>query len=529
MYVTAKCISNDVELGRDFMHQQIKILLVEDEPGHRELLRRILCDNRPHVQVATACCKAEFQDAVTSESFDCMILDFHLADCQADHLIEIQNRLSRPAPAIVISGSDEQEVVVQSMRSGGVDFIHKDDAIEGKNLWDRIDIVLDKHRRRNRERRRAIRREKRLVQMANRDHLTGLANRRSLEQLIQGNGRGIFDRRGESSIVMIDIDHFKQINDRYGHDCGDRAIRALADTIRKHTVKTDAAIRYGGEEFLIIQPGKSLESAVRWAEMFRRDIAQISLQYDCSSVQFTASIGVVTDRSESLGCETINRCDEALYLAKRRGRNQVCTAEMVNFDRVASKLGQDSPTKRLDTALDEMRSLLGPTQHNHLTAHSHEVSRIAGRIGKAMQMPPERMNRLHYSGLCHDIGKMYIPERILAKPSRLDDDEQYLMSLHAKDGADITQFLCNDTMTSDFVRHHHDRFDETNGKAGNDVPLGARILCVADALVTMTTGRPYQSARPFESAIKELKSQRGRQFDPAVVDAIVERPTSLQA
>ncbi len=515
-----------VGLGVGIM-QQIRILLVEDDPGHRELLKRILCDNRPHVHLTTASCKAEFQAEIINHTFDCVILDFHLSDSHADELIDLQNKLGRKSPAIVISGSDEQDIVVQSMRSGGVDFIHKDNAIEGTNLWDRINIVLNTHRQRTRERRQAIRREKRLLQLANRDHMTGLANRRALEQLIQGNGRGIFDRRGETSLVMIDIDHFKKINDQYGHECGDRTICAVADAIRKHISKSDAAIRYGGEEFLVILPGKTLESAVRWAENLRSDIARLALHHDNATVRLTASLGVVTDRSDHLGCETINRCDEALYLSKRRGRNQVCTAPMIDFDRIAANITVSDPIERLDFALSQMRPLLGPTQNNHLTHHSLEVSRTAYGVGKRLGMHAEQLDRLRYSGLCHDIGKMYIPEKILAKPAQLNDDEMYLIGRHSRDGADITQVLCNDDITADFVRHHHVRFDESNGDSQNAPPLGARILCVADALVTMTSDRPYQPARPFEAAIRELQQQRGRQFDPTVVDAVVEQPACV--
>ncbi len=507
--------------------QAIRILLVEDDPGHQHLLTRILCDGRPNVQLVTASCKSEFAAAINQNEFDCVLIDFHLSDCQADELIELQRSLNRNFPAIVISGCDEQEIVIQSMRSGSVDFIHKDDAISGEHLWNRIEIVLEKHNQQNRERRRARRREKRLVEMAQRDHLTGLANRRALDHLIKGNGRGTFDRRGETSLVMMDIDHFKQINDRYGHACGDRAICAVANLIRSSLSRPDAGIRYGGEEFLVIRPGKMLENSVRWAEKLRVDIAGISLDENGETVAIKASFGVASVRSKYLGSDTITQADEALYLAKRRGRNQVCTSEMVWFDLIAAGIQSGNPTHRLDTALGQIDSRLGPTQRDHLTDHSERVSQMASQIGERLGMLDEDVERLRFSGLCHDLGKMYIPERILAKPSRLSDDETFLVSRHAMDGAEITKHLCDDAIAAKFVQHHHDRFDETCEETFDDIPLGARILNVADAFVTMTSGRPYQSACSPESALRELKRHRGKQFDPMVVDAVVNESAAV--
>jgi diguanylate cyclase (GGDEF)-like protein len=505
----------------------IRILLVEDDPGHQYLLTRALCDGHPNVHVTVASCKAEFETAIMREEFDCVLLDFHLDGTRGTELIELQRSLNRDFPAIIISGCDQQDIVVNCIRSGGIDFVHKSDAVTGDYLWNRVNVVLVRQEEKRRKRRRARQRERRLIELAQRDHLTGLANRRALDRLIQGEGRETFDRRGDTSVVMVDIDRFKGFNDRYGHDCGDRAICAVADMIRHLLAKSDTAIRYGGEEFLIIRRGKTLENSVRWAETLRNNIAQTNLSEKGESLHLTVSLGLNTVRSELLDKDTITKADEAMYLAKRRGGNLVCTAEMVGFGEIASHFKTTNPYERRDATLAHMKPHLGPTQHEHLTDHSENVSKTASQIGRQLHLLAEDIERLQFSGLCHDLGKMYIPERILAKPEALSDDERYLISLHAQYGADITRFLCDDPITADYVQHHHNRFDEFADDSSDIVPLGARILNAADALVTMISGRPYQPPRTIDAAMQELMGQRGRQFDPTVIDALVNKPATL--
>lgn len=503
---------------------KIGILLVEDDCDHGSLLSLALIEGRPHVHLTLIRTGEEFQRRIREQQFDCIVLDFNLPDCKADELLRHLGKQGNKCPVIVISSNKDQSTVVKCVRSGGVDFVSKAEALSGDNLWRRIEYALARQRRAHETRRKIERRTQRLARLAETDPLTGLSNRFSLDRFFR-NRREKLDRRGNVSAIMLDIDRFKSINDNCGHPCGDRVLRAIADTLRGCARKKDLACRWGGEEFVVIRPSTSLPEAVCWAEQLREEIERLRIECSGQYVPVTASIGVVNGPSTELSGETISQADQAMYLAKRRGRNRVYTWEMVAFEKALKQLTRidgQSPELRLREVLERYRIPLGPTQRNHLTIHAEYVSKVALRLGHALGVGAEAMDRLRIAGLCHDIGKLLIPEDVLAKGTALSGEEWALLQRHSSNGAEMIAELGADRKTADYVRYHHTRFDgaDVAGEAGGpSMPIEAKILSVADAFVAMTSERPYQPARSFSSAICELRRERGAQFDPDVVNA----------
>jgi diguanylate cyclase (GGDEF)-like protein len=500
--------------------QPVRILLVEDDPGHQYLLGLAMSSGRPFVNVSAARNRDEFASAIARQDFDCVVTDYNLLDCTADELLCMLKKAQPHCPAIVVSGSDDQAVVVRSMRNGSVDFVHKDDAVEGDRLWDRIKLVLADRRRKRNERRQTERRIKRLSELALTDPLTGLANRRGLTESLAGTGRRGLDRRGEATVVMLDIDHFKRVNDAYGHPGGDQALRAVAACIQDCADRRDTVCRWGGEEFLVLKPACGLARGVRWAERLRHRIATERINLDGRLLAITVSAGVATVDALDFGEDAIQRADDALYFAKRHGRNRCCTAEFVDFERLLSTADATDPVGRLERLLTRAQDGLGPTQREHLVDHSLRVGRTAVRIGARLGLKRARLRALHFAGRCHDLGKFCVPECVLAKPARLNDDETFLVARHSAEGAEMMRMLGSGAETAEFVRFHHARFDDPDSESGNAIPQEAHILCVADALVSMTTDRPYQPARSLPAAIREIRAHSGTQFAPAVTRAV---------
>ncbi len=186
-----------------------------------------------------------------------------------------------------------------------------------------------------------------------------------------------------------------------------------------------------------------------------------------------------------------------------------------------------SAEARYQRFLCTVRPRLGPTQWEHLTSHSQRVARLAARLGAALGIGAADMQRLRLAGLLHDVGKLYIPERILAKPGRLSVAERRLVEQHSEEGARLARAFGCDARTAAFVRFHHVRFDAVpaaSRRARSDVPLAALVLAAADAFVSMTTQRPYQRRRSALDALVEIRRHSGGQFDPRVVAAF---PSSL--
>jgi diguanylate cyclase (GGDEF)-like protein/putative nucleotidyltransferase with HDIG domain len=503
---------------------RIKILLVEDDPGHQHLIAGSLTSAQGQVELEVVSTGREAVRAIRKRFFDCILLDFNLPDARADELLPVLAKDERMPPVIVISSSRDQDTAIKSLRNGCVDFLPKMEALNSDKLWRCVEAALRKRHEARAERRKLERRIDHLARLADKDPLTGLSNRRCLDRLFEER-RITSDRRGLASVIMLDLDHFKGINDRHGHGCGDRVLRAVADTLRNCARRKDAVCRYGGEEFVIIKPMTSHAVAVHWAEMLREKLAQLEIRSGDRRVPVTVSIGVVNCASGSLGPQMVSRSDRAMYLAKRRGRNMVCSWQMVLFHEAAHRVASSSRQpvdERLRDVLTQTREHLGRTQWHHLTTHSRYVSKLAVRLGKALGFDEGALERLRVAGLCHDLGKFLIPEEVLAKPGALCEEERTLLARHSADGAEMSLMLGADPVAADYIRSHHARCDGPGAVDSRDHPIlqGARILGIADALVAMTSYRTYQPGRSFTGAMRELQRESGGQFDPEVVAAV---------
>ena len=509
-----------------------RILLVEGDAKHQSLLGMALTNGRPDVELCTVANGEECLKKTGECLFDCLVLDFKLPDYEADELLPILTKNPNNCPVVVVSSNRDQEVVIRTMRNGGVDFVPKTVAIDSDNLWRRIAGAIEQHRRHNRQRQQVNRRMKQLAQLAETDPLTEIPNRRYGDRLLGGLSHRAYDRRGPVSILMLDIDHFKAINDTYGHAVGDDVLRAIAETLRTHAKKQDTLCRWGGEEFIVVKPSTSLAEAVAWAEDVRQAIEHLKGCFNDRIIPVTASLGVIECPGQQVGLKMIARADRAMYLAKARGRNRVCTGGMVAFQEILELSGgseDDTLEQRRNDVLDLCWDRLGITQREHLGGHSDRVGGVAVCLGRVLGIDRQTREGLRTAALLHDLGKLVIPEEVLGKPSALSPQELELVSRHAEDGADMSIDLGASRLTADWIRHHHARFDgkgPPSGLRGEAIPLEARILGVADALDAMTSQRPYRSAYSTASAMDELQQERGHQFDPSLVDIV---PDALRA
>ena len=496
----------------------LKILLVEDDPAHQELLQRALTARRPCVDVRVVATGAEFEKAVRNQRFDCVILDYHLPDANADEVLRAVHRDLRGCPALVVSVDDTQQVAVASVRSGSVDFVPKAEALRGQTLWDRVRKATCQAQRRATEQQRIERRQKELTHLADTDPLTGLPNRRYLDHQLQSNAYER-DRRREMSCIMMDIDHFKKINDIHGHAAGDMALREVAELVGKGLSGGDVAMRWGGEEFVVLQSSTNLGEAWIWADEFRNRVAQASFRTDGADFGVTVSLGVVSFPTAKMGHEMVDLADRAMYLAKNRGRDRVCTWPMVVVDHALTEAtcgpgAPGSPARQRLEFLARCEDILGPTQKEHVTQHCQEVEAMGANLAEVMDLPEDERRRIQIAGLLHDVGKAVIPEELLAQREPLTRAQWTVMRQHSDHSADMSLRLGTDQDTVACVRQHHRPW-----RGVSSVSVAAKVICVADALAAMMAERAYRPARSAVEALAELRRGAGAQFDPAVVSA----------
>lgn len=374
-----------------------------------------------------------------------------------------------------------------------------------------------------------------LAQVSNTDSLTTLYN----HQFMMERCKFEFERSRRYgfplSCVMIDIDHFKMVNDSYGHQFGDFILTQLSALLKEKTRSADICGRYGGEEFIALV-ALPITKAADYVFRLHKTIADHTFTENENSAKITISIGVAEYRSEMQSWnELIARADKALYEAKNSGRNLVRiwsdnngTYNVVDSNNIdslknqfldlytAAKAGYIESTNALLKAID--------AKDHYTLRHSQNVATFAVLLAKAMSMQEHEIQLIKNAGLLHDIGKIGIDEKILTKKESLTSAEFEIIKRHPQIGVNIVKDINLLSKEIPIILHHHERYDGSgypHGLRRSEIPIGAKILAISDAFDAMTTDREFkQKLTPHES-LQEIIFQKGRQFDPHLADAFV--------
>lgn len=362
------------------------------------------------------------------------------------------------------------------------------------------------------------------LRLARYDALTGLANRRYfLEHLtLAVETAARYDR--PLALLIIDLDHFKSINDTFGHLAGDRLLRSAAERLRARLRRSDFPARYAGDELAVILPEATLPGALALAERLRTSVAETPLQAgEAVPVWLTLSIGVAVYLPGASVTDLLRAADGALYFAKHAGRNRVC--------------GPDAARMALTRSADDLATILrGGNQvviEELAAAVDARVPQTAGRsalvaavaiaLGEALGLATDDLDTLRGAALVHDLGEVAIAPEILGRPGPLGAEDLALVRAHPRRGYDLLAAVPALQGALPLILHHHERWDGGGypaGLAGEAIPLGARIIAVADAWVALTSVRPHRAARSPGEALVEIARGAGMQFDPAVVDIL---------
>jgi diguanylate cyclase (GGDEF)-like protein len=354
------------------------------------------------------------------------------------------------------------------------------------------------------------------IKLALTDPLTGLGNHRHFHERLQRELTTASDGDGLVSLCLLDIDDFKRINDKFGHPAGDRVLSQVAARLRQG----GEAFRLGGDEFAVLLPGIEENMALGAARSIVARISETGLTVG----EITVSAGVATFPQHGRERDSLIRlADSALYWAKENGKNQVRLARpevaaLSVLRRVAS--GADR-TARLRAAASLARAV--DSRDAYMGSHSDRVTVLATRIATQLGRPAEELELIRLAASLHDLGKLAIPEEILRKPAALTDAERLVLERHPQIGYRMLESLGVEPI-ADWVRHHHERWDGAgypDGLAGEQIPLGARIVFVADAFDSMTSSRLYSGPLTEREALGEIERGSGSQFDPEVVQALL--------
>ena len=382
------------------------------------------------------------------------------------------------------------------------------------------------------------------------DGLTGLYNRRYFEEYLKKEVTRALRQQQPFSIIGLDLDHLKQINDKFGHAYGDLAIKTVADVLKKNARSIDTAARMGGEEFNVILPGVDSTGAMIAAERIRKALEDQELD---TIGHITASIGVATFLEHSDNIEDIlELTDQAMYQSKRNGRNQVTLAkpiEETSWQEIAVNTFMDilskhniplnkNLTEELKTKLQNQKNEIPQealytvadmlTQSYNPLHHAGVMKSkvlLAVSLAKRFDLSKDDIDKLRIAMLLYDIGNIMLPPELLQKTTPLTEEERNHIKEHPLIASrEILQPISYIQDIIPIIEHHHENWDGTGYPSKiskEEIPMTSQIILIVDAYFALTEPRTYRAELTPKQAIEIIKQDSGKKWNSALVQEFI--------
>lgn len=371
------------------------------------------------------------------------------------------------------------------------------------------------------------------------DPLTRIPTRPTLLAALNAathSGSDAADDEKKIAVFYADVDHMTIVNDQVGNEGGDAVLCAVAQVFLKQF--GDCCGRYGGDQFAAFAQVASRTDALTVAESVRTTVADMSFEaYPELKVTVRVGLDFWNGDGES-AAELMQSADDALYLAKCDGGNCVREAGIqARINSLESGLGARAELRSAMSDLERSRdfALQGigdalESKDANTESHSKRVTAYTIATARALGLSRARTKTIAYGAWVHDYGKIATPDSLLRKPGTLAPDEIAVLREHSLRGYQMLKDTSLPSETAEIVYAHHECYDGSGyprGLKGDEIPLGARIVAVADALDSITSKSPYRAARTVEAAREEIRRCSGGQFDPKIVEAFLSVPTSI--
>ncbi len=389
-----------------------------------------------------------------------------------------------------------------------------------------------------------------LQQQSITDGLTGIKTRRFFWEALSSEWKRASRSGRPFSVVLVDLDKFKEVNDSLGHLEGDLVLARVGRLLEQKCRQSNVVARYGGDEFIILMPETGIEQAQVLAERLRLWLATDPM---LEEHHITGSFGVASFPVHGFSVEDLIRvADAGMYVSKHAGGNQVSTSDAFgegsalqrnmisgyiegflnredngpqHIEELVSTLrklcgGEDNANRRaLKEAIEALARAAELREHN-AAGHGEQTAHYAGIIARGLNLAAHEIDDVILAARVHDVGKLFIEDRILNKPGALREDEFAEMKTHARLGAEVVRAIPEIEPVAQAVESHHEAFDGSGyplGLKGENIPLYGRIVAVADAYVNMTSDRSFALPKSDEQAMAELVKLSGTRFDGMII------------
>ena len=363
-----------------------------------------------------------------------------------------------------------------------------------------------------------------LTTIANMDGLTEIYNHRYFHEVMHVLFNKRRKERADLSLILIDVDFFKEYNDLFGHQKGDELLITIVHIMKEVTPEDALLFRYGGDEFCIVLDEISEEDAVKIGESVRVAIRSFnhSGMEHLPNKKLTVSVGIASLKDDmDSHYALIENADSALYRAKYLRRNRVEAYGNV------WKMFKEHNDPNIEETLKYVKTLIGiiDAKDKYTYFHLERVAHYCELFADHLKLPPKEKSLLIFGAYLHDLGKINISKEILIADHKLSNKEWNELKRHPEESAIIIEKMGGFEDIIPIIRHHHERYDGSgypDQLSSNQIPLLARLLSVVDSFDAMTNKRPYQKTRTIEQGLEELLRCSGTQFDPYYVNEFVD-------
>lgn len=359
------------------------------------------------------------------------------------------------------------------------------------------------------------------------DSLTGVYNYRFFVEKLDEQFR-LYGREC-LTLLYIDVDDFKLYNQLYGVGEGDAALCRIGEVIGRAVGESGTVFRTSGKVFAVLLPLQDTQRGRTLAKEIEDRVSKINLEKERRRFKpLSVSVGICSaPYAASSAKELMDNADLAAYNAKQGGKDQIVVFRGAS-DLVPQHLAErtDAIVDRIERGDGEYRTALSmisaltaaiDAKDHYTYAHSKNVARYAANLAVAAGLNDDQVRTIYAAGLLHDIGKISVPETILQKTGKLSNEEYQIMKGHVNSSIEMIRHLPEMDYLVPAVLGHHERWDGKGyprGIAGEEIPVSARCLAIADVFDAMTTDRPYRKGLPLEYAVREIETGAGSQFDP---------------
>ncbi len=381
--------------------------------------------------------------------------------------------------------------------------------------------------------------KKRLKDLSSKDTLTNLHNYQYFTERLDADLKDAKRYVFPLSLIAVDIDYFKSINDMYGYRAGNRILKEFSHYLVKFARTSDVIARSGAAEFVVLSPHTNKGGAMALGQRLCKKMHKHVFDAHKNKIKIKINIGVVNYPDDGISTpeKLIDMCDSAVNAAKERGGNITCTRESISkkleeppdrkeaIKSLRSRL--KGAGKKLDQALLESIYAFAKAieARDHYTGkHAEDMVSIVRAVGRQLGLSKRKIADLEHAAVLHDLGKIGKDDRILRKKASLSKKEYTQIKKHPIIGAEILRSVHFLKDVVPLILYHHERFDGkgyTYGLKGNEIPLGARILAIADVFQALISDRPYRGAFTRRKALKIITDGAGKEFDPDVVSALL--------